>query len=53
VVDVDGRRAAVSAMFHPTTQPRIDDPGETPAPQALRDIFGSVAHAFSRLHARR
>jgi hypothetical protein len=24
-------------MFHPATQPRIDDPGETLAPQALEE----------------
>jgi hypothetical protein len=51
IVDLDGRRAAVAAMFHPGTQPRIDDPGETPAPQALQETFAAVARAFPRLRA--
>jgi hypothetical protein len=46
----DGRRrVAVAAMFHPSVQPSIDDPGETEAPRALEDVFGAVAEALPTL----
>ena len=51
IVNVKGRRVAVAAMFHPNTQPRIDDPGETLAPEALEEIFTVLADTFPRLRA--
>ena len=33
---------AIAAFFHPSTQPPIDDPGQTKAPQALELIFRAV-----------
>jgi hypothetical protein len=49
IVTIRKRRVAVAAMFHPRTQPQIDDPGETQAPRAIQDIFAAVAHTFARL----
>jgi hypothetical protein len=49
VVTVRGRNVAVAAMFHPTTQPQIDDPGETRAPLALEELFAAVAAIFPQL----
>jgi hypothetical protein len=46
VVYAKRRRAAVAAIFHPSVQPRIDDPGETTAPHALEAIFAAVARTF-------
>jgi hypothetical protein len=43
VISLRGRRVAVAAMFHPRTQPAIDDPGETEAPAALNDVFSALA----------
>jgi hypothetical protein len=51
VVNVKGRHVAVAAMFHPSTQPRIDDPGETSAPEALEEIFTALAGTFPWLRA--
>jgi hypothetical protein len=49
VVTVRGSRVAVAAMFHPRSQPQIDDPGETQAPLALNEIFTTVASTFPQL----
>jgi hypothetical protein len=49
IVTVHGRRVAVAAMFHPRTEPQIDDPGETTAPLALEAVFMSVARTLPRL----
>lgn len=50
VVNVKGRNVAVAAAFHPRTQPAIDDPGETAAPQALEVIFFEISRMLTRLH---
>ena len=38
-----GGRAALAVMFHPAAQPGEDDPGLTPAPQALEAVMQPLA----------
>ncbi|HEV2790527.1 MAG TPA: hypothetical protein VGV69_04430, partial [Solirubrobacterales bacterium] len=38
-----GERAALAVMFHPAVQPGQDDPGLTPAPQALEAVMEPLA----------
>jgi hypothetical protein len=38
-----GQRAAIAVVFHPATQPSIDDPGLTSAPAALEAVMGRLA----------
>lgn len=42
IVQSGGRTVAIAAMFHPNQQPDRDDPGRTPAPQAIEAIFDAV-----------
>jgi hypothetical protein len=42
VVQINGVRVAMAAMFHPNVQPDRDDPGRTAAPAAIEAIFGTV-----------
>ncbi len=39
----DGRTLSLAVMFHPDTQPTIDDPGLTKAPKAVETVMHSVA----------
>jgi hypothetical protein len=48
VIDVEGTYIALAAMFHPSVQPAIDDPGSTAGPAAIEAIFGSVASILRR-----
>ncbi|HMH47596.1 MAG TPA: hypothetical protein VK538_07760 [Solirubrobacteraceae bacterium] len=41
---------ALAAIFRPTNQPSNDDLGATRAPEALRALFGRVAHELRRQH---
>src|SRR5947209_1467030 len=52
VLTVGGTRVALAAMFHPSTQPPSDNPGATPAPKALADIFASVRRPLRALQSR-
>ena len=49
VLDVGGHKVALAAVFRPTMQPHSDDPGVTPAPQALSALFASVEQTLADL----
>lgn len=42
VMRIGGHSVGVAAAFHPDTQPRSDDPGDTKAPAALETIFRAL-----------
>ena len=48
IVPIGDRRAAVMAVFHPSTQPPSDDPGKTQGPKALEDMFRRMALQLRR-----
>lgn len=43
-----GGTAAVAVMFHPREQPPKDDPGLTPAPEAIETVMTALAHELER-----
>ena len=43
LLDLSQGRAAIAVMFHPSSQPSIDDPGLTGAPAALETVMRELA----------
>jgi len=49
VLDLGGHRVALAARFWPSREPSSDDPGVTPAPQALHGLFDQVQETLAGL----